>query len=470
MRKLHVILSIAALAAAPLALGQTQDKVFTPQGNPPDTDWFDPLNWGPQTGVPGLTNDVLIPEGTFCVIADSASIATAKSVEVEDGGQLHVIDGQTLHVRNSANPAYPSLKVDGLLGMYDEEQTLTAILLLEQRGPRVGPRVAEVTGAGDVFGSPAEFAWSMGTAMATVVHIDDAVTVAGTWDIPLNIDNDGTITAPTSHTIRFIYSDPPECDSPWYVSGAGTFSVTGSGALMQFQDVYFTDFRPHLVVSNGRMEFLNVCSALPTAPGIEEGGSITVSGGFLDFDYGLVFTGDGTAAVDLEVSGGIFSSWAEIDLVTINAELSGGFFDVPTNVELRSGGSLLVEGDVEFFTPYLHTNQPQPYSLTVDGGTLECDYFKFSDMTLSVESGLFLVNGESEKDSEATSSNTLTISGGQMQVGGGYSGDSSTDLTILGGTLQILESEEDDVFQNVGEFFYSAGTIRVKQGEKIVIR
>lgn len=206
---------------------------------------------------------------------------------------------------------------------------------------------------------------------------------------------------------------------------------------------------------------------LSLAVGVQAGGTIDVSGGFLDFDRGLSLTGDGTSAVDLTVSGGYLNSDAEIDLITVHVAMTGGTLYVPTNIELRTGGSMLVEGGT-IATSYLHTESEAAYTLTLDGGTLGCDYFRLYTADLNVESGLLQVNGESGFESNSNNLD-ITISGGTMKVGGGYDGPSNSNLAIYGGTLEIIASDANDEFHNEGEFFWSGGTMKVKQGEKITI-
>jgi hypothetical protein len=269
--------------------------------------------------------------------------------------------------------------------------------------------------------------------------------------------------------------------------------------------LYDSAITADLVVSAGTMSFTKTTPPQPnncpiTAPAIGVGGSISVTGGTLTFDAGFSIEGDEEAlAPHVSITGGSvnsqgvvtvsnarvsiigaghFESYGTVNLSNVALEIGddGALAVVDAPALLTNGGSINVEDDGHFGAMVVGAALAQSgYELTIDGTdnntySFSCVRFDLHDADLTINSGIFFVDGHDDARSDGSNC-TITLDGGALRIAGGYAGQNS-DLTIWGGLLEVLPHfRTNDVFHTGwfgGEFLYLGGTIKVREGEKML--
>jgi hypothetical protein len=499
---MHIAAMVTSLSLSPMALAQSQ-KEFTPSGS--TGDWNQLLNWTPN-GVPTLSDDVLIPDGKTCTISGASNDAFCKSLEVETGATLEVQDGLTLTIRPPANHSYADLKLDGTIEISDD--TETGVLRLEMTG--LLTHVFEILGEGTLFGDPAEIQTD---STHTVVRIyvgpesEGYPLISGTWDIPIDVENDGTFSAGGSHIMTF---DSDTCSRPggWLpigISGDGTFIASG-GAVYMTNPVFESGFDGTLAASGEAATMvLNRCGQQGGSFDVQaanitasDDASIVFLDGLITDGASIALTSGGSLGTDLEESGAmnLANTTITIDGGTLHAEFNADFDGVELTIEGdgiaifdRSLGaidcqiSVDEEGELHFYVNQLFLTDsslavagdgsvtpPSGEDIRLDGecsvvieddGVLSCSVLKVGSPDEII---VTMTGGTLECDRFDLREHIVNISGGTFEVLGAEedAGASSGIINVSGGTLKVAGGFLGTFNSDIGIY---SGTLEVAASE-----
>lgn len=506
MRKLHIATTAVTLTLSSLAIAQQQNKVFTPTGS--TGSWHAQNDWVP-IGAPDLDDDVLIPANKTCTVSGSVN-AVAKSIEVETGALLQVEDGLTLQIRTPLSHTFTALRIDGNLRITDASET--GVLLVEI--PGTGNDVFEMLGDGQLTGDPAELQTSTGDNAVDSIYVgggtEGGLFVKGTWDIPIDVDNDGYLSAGTGDVMTFFSGSCTEHDIE--ISGDGTFNAN-AGTVYFVNPVFETGFDGKLYAwhfgdmvvqrcaAQGGDFYVDAATMQASDWGtigfldglVTDGGSIDLtSDGLLYTDFneagdmaldGTVVTVDGgklapalTATftdVTLTIEGdGVvdFDDYLFIaDGCTISIDESGQLL-CQDNLQMKGQTSITIQGSGELECDQLMTSSPDNVVVTVSGGTLECTWFDVGDTTLTVSGGEFHIIGTTGQLNSVSSNSALTVSGGTFYCGGSV--EVLGSLSLSGGVIDVRGDNrfpDRDDLKSSGGFSFTGGKIKVKDDRTVLI-
>jgi hypothetical protein len=455
MRKLQIAATATMLSLSAIALAETKEFNGS-QGS----SWHLPGNWGPNTGVPDIDDDVIIPSTLHCLI--SSQNAVAKSVSITGGGELQVSNGHTLQIRTPNASDAPMLIVIGELTIDDD-----GVLLLEDDGS--GDDIARIIGDGTVWGGyDTSFATGSGSNAIDRIYVGEDITVLGWWSVPLDMENDGLVWA---WVTDMVFSND---SSPLGIGGAGTFYVSGGGSIT-FDCADFeggtVEFTGTLWATSGDM-YLDSCGAiqkpqLGAATVIADGGAIWCDNGFAS-DGGTITVSAG----DIYAYGDV-----NIDDTELTVAGDGALSISQANMHIDYGSTVTIEdeGYLGMSGLLYVANTGDDVSIAIsDDGDLFCYHFEMTDTDLLIESGTFQVNGLPEFEDAPSDfiGGSIIITGGAFKIGWGFQSYSGVDLYILGGTLEVLADEDEEraiaFVHDAGTFLFTAGSIKVAQGEKFL--
>ena len=282
------------------------------------------------------------------------------------------------------------------------------------------------------------------------------------------------------------------------VVGGGDFVVSGANAVMSFSDTAFAVDGP-IQVTDGLLEFIDPGFSLVRLHDntvVVDGGTLTVAGELRCTGTALTVKNGGSMQIDddLDLSMGFFASsltlestsgavnvtgallldettvavsggtlaGASVDADDSVITVSGGAFDVTGTfaTELLSGPSMSVTvsgGDLDMNLFDIGWRS----SITVSAGTIDAGSVACATSTVLVSGGTFTVTGVYNTASSTTRPNTITVSAGELELNGGYTGDGvsvGTGFTVSGGTLDV-----NAAFSNTGSLEFSGGTITVAE-------
>jgi hypothetical protein len=495
------------------------------------TDWDEPTNWF-LGHAPTLSEDAVIPSSLYCLIssqnavARTVTIAGTAELEILNGHTL-----QIRTPNDSGTPALVvngelNIGDDGVLKLEDDTSG-DAIARITGSGTIFGDDAYMLTDTSP--GTNAvdkiyvdEDITVTGEWDVTVDYENDGTFIAtglGTSNFlhpscpnSIVINGSGLFETQSGGWIQIREPDMSDFTGTLSVTGNGEViylyhcGMSGGGFDLGAADIVVDDGTlavgnfdepAALILDGGSIEVTNTGAVVSTLGAMLTSTNVTIENSLFESHLGFYATG-----CTITVDGGDLHSYGvnnDLELTNTNLTVTGGGGIVSSahNVEMyvasSGSSSISVEAGATLTCTDLRTGSNGTYSLDVedatiecDGhlvmtnatigvlGALECDHFELTASDLLIESGLLQVNGLPEFENAPSDfiGGSIIITGGAFKIGWGFQSYSGVDLYILGGALEVLADEDEErpiaFVHDAGDFLFTAGSIKVAQGEKFL--
>lgn len=442
------MLGILFLTVAP-AIAQGPNTFQPSSGS-----WHLALNWS-FNNVPTITEDVLIPASKTCIVSGSVN-AVAKSIEVETGALLQIEDGLTLQIRTPVSHTFTALQIDGTVKFTDV--SATGVLLVEMTG--IGEHVFQMLGDGQLIGDSADLQTTSGANVVDRIYVGGGVSgglfVRGSWDIPIDVDNDGEFSAGFTKVMTFFSGD---CSVHIGISGDGVFDT--NAGIMSFLS---PEFEPGGVFDGTLISTgfgLMIVSHCPQNSGPFDVGAATILAGTdgnitfydtLETDGAtIVLTSDGWLATAFEPA-------ASMNLVNTQVTIDGGMLLAEWSADF-TGVNFTVEGDG--IARFRHALAADHCDISIyDNGLFWCsDEIGSAPLSL-IDTDLLVANAGrlTTGDEDIRMQDLVTIlvqDTAELDCSLLFTAPAANvDLTVTGGTLECTTFELSDTTLSIsgGEF------------------
>lgn len=431
-RRITIVATCTAALFAPAAVAQTVNEFEENFSQ----SWHDFRNWS-EGHVPTVTEFALISYGNTCIISTQDGVAGA--VGVEDTATLRVSEGYTLKIvtPSGASPL-PALRVEGLMWVENDNGTPPppAKILFEHLGTN---GVSVVEGGGTINGDPGTFDY---TGSNEPDHVRfDSLTIAGTWTIPVDLENDGTFAATGRFESMTFFSG--DCTEHHIEIGGNGLFITDAGGSIDFVNPEFQaagNTFTGTLKATGSVSAITLDRCTEQTDAIDVGAAhlVATNNGNLFFLNGIETDG---AMIDITSDGKLWTldtDAGNMTLVNTTVTVDGGLLHAVGRADL-TGGTLTIEGDgiARFYQGLVAENGDISIC---ENGRLRCYYSELvlDDNALSIcDYGRVETFGQDVKLQGVAA--ILIQDDASLECDRLYtSSPTNIDLTVTGGTLECV--------------------------------